>query len=204
MTRRKLVCRSSSRVTGGLVGIGITVAAASVRASASVRAAKTSQLQEAEATSALLLNQFGLAVLMIIICAVIHILLTHVIIKGYHNDALRRWMRRSTFRQVMIIALAALITFIAMAMQILAWALLYLQIGALNTMEKALYFSGVSFTTLGYGDVTLQPHYRVLGSFEALVGILMAGWSTALLVAGIQKIIAIRRDSRQTDSNRPL
>jgi voltage-gated potassium channel Kch len=81
---------------------------------------------------------------------------------------------------------------------------LYLQIGALNTLEKSLYFSTVSFTTLGYGDVTLQPHYRVLGSFEALVGILMAGWSTALLVAGIQKIIAMRRDSRQTDPRRPF
>lgn len=127
MTRRKLMCRWSSRVTGGLVGMGITAAAASVRASASERAAETSQLQEAEATSALLLSQFGLAVLMIIICAVIHILLTTVIIKAYHHDELRRWMTRSTFRQVMIIALAALITFIAMAMQILAWALLYLQ-----------------------------------------------------------------------------
>ncbi|MFQ6538051.1 MULTISPECIES: potassium channel family protein [Aphanothece] len=183
---------------GGLAGIGITMGAGSLRAS------ENSELQEVEVTSALLLSQFGLAVVMIFICTVIHILLTTVIIAGNHNEKLRRWMARSTLRQVVVIALAALITFVAMAVEIVAWALLYLQLGALSDVEKALYFSAVSFTSLGYGDVTLQSHYRLLGSFEALVGILMAGWSAALLVAVSQKIIAMRRDSHQTDPSRPF
>jgi hypothetical protein len=181
----------------GLLGFALTAGAASAVAP------EASLLQKAEATSALLLSQFALAMVMILVCAAIHIMLTALVIKGYHNNTLRGWMGRSTLNQVLVIALAALITFFAMAMQILLWALLYLWLGALSSLEKALYFSSVSFTTLGYGDVTLESHYRVLGSFEALVGILMAGWSTALLVAVSQRVIAMRKDSRQSDPRKP-
>jgi hypothetical protein len=181
----------------GLLGFGLTAGAASaVELEASL-------LEKAEVTSALLLGQFALATVMILVCAVIHIMLTAIVIKGYHNKMLRCWMGRSTVNQVVIIALAALITFVAMAMEILAWAILYLWLGALNSLEKALYFSTVSYTSLGYGDVTLESHYRVLGSFEALVGILMAGWSTALLVAVSQRVIAMRKGSRQPHPGEP-
>lgn len=190
MARRKRKFTRTSLLKIGSLGLGLTAGAASARET------EASLLQRTEATSALLLSQFVLALVMILVCALIHILLTVIIIKGYHNDRLRRWMISSTLRQVMVIALAALITFVAMALQILAWAVLYLQLGALSSLEKALYFSSVSFTSLGYGDVTLQAHYRLLGSFEALVGILMAGWSTALLVAVSQKVIAMRKDFR--------
>lgn len=178
---------------GGLLGFGLTAGgAAAVQLPASA-------LQRAAFTSVQLISQVALAILMVLVCAVIHVLLTAVIIKGYHHDALRRWMIRSTLRQVVVIAMAAGITFLAMALEILAWALLYLRVGALNSLETALYFSSVSFTSLGYGDVTLQPHFRLLGSLEALVGILMAGWSTALLVAVSQKVIAMRQHQHASE-----
>jgi hypothetical protein len=197
MAHRKRDSTTSSLLKSGLLGFGLTAGAASAME------LDASLLQKAEVTTALLLSQFALATGMILVCAVIHIMLTAIVIKGYHNKMLRRWMGRSTVNQVVIIALAALITFIAMVLEILAWAILYLRLGALNSLEKALYFSTVSFTSLGYGDVTLESHYRVLGSFEALVGILMAGWSTALLVAVSQKVIAMRKDTQQPHLGEP-
>lgn len=197
MTRRRRGSSPKPLLLGGLVGLGILAEALAMRG------LQAQSLQQSEATSALLLSQFGLALVMILICTVIHILLTTVILLGYHNVKLRRWVVKSLLRQVAIIALAALITFVALVGQVLAWALLYLQLGALTDVEKALYFSTVSFTSLGYGDVTLQPHYRLLGSFEALVGILMAGWSAALLVTVTQKVIAMRRDSHPNHSSEP-
>jgi len=52
---------------------------------------------------------------------------------------------------------------------------------ALHTPESALYYSASTFTTLGFGDITLSPQWRLLGSFAATNGLLMFGWSTAFL-----------------------
>lgn len=187
---------ASFLLTVGLSAVGIT--AGTTLASP----LQSTLLQKAELTSALLLGQLALAMVMVVVCAMVHVLLTALIIRAYHSDQLRRWMIRSTLRQVTVIALAALATFVAMALEILAWTLLYLRLGALSSLEKALYFSSVAFTSLGYGDVTLQAPYRILGSLEALVGILMAGWSTALLVAVSQKVIVMRKDARPPQAPR--
>jgi hypothetical protein len=46
----------------------------------------------------------------------------------------------------------------------------------------------VTFTTLGYGDVTLGESWRLLGSFEAANGTIMFGWTTALIVAVVHRV----------------
>jgi hypothetical protein len=77
------------------------------------------------------------------------------------------------------------------ALQITIWAIAYvalLPIGELQTMEEAIYFSFVTFTTLGYGDITLSEGWRLLSGIEALSGILLIGWTTALLFAVVQRI----------------
>lgn len=61
------------------------------------------------------------------------------------------------------------------------WALAYLAVGALADLDTALYFSVVSFTTVGYGDVLLAPNWRILGSIEAANGFLLFGWSAAFI-----------------------
>jgi len=75
--------------------------------------------------------------------------------------------------------------------QILLWAFALLrldQAGELQTLEKAVYFSFVTFTTLGYGDITLSEGWRILSGIEALNGILLVGWTTAMLFAAVQKV----------------
>ena len=67
----------------------------------------------------------------------------------------------------------------------LVWALFLVQVGALPNLETAAYFSLTSYTTVGYGDVVLPEHWRLLGPIEAAVGVLMLGWSTGILVAVI-------------------
>jgi len=70
------------------------------------------------------------------------------------------------------------------------WAAFYRVSGLLPEFETAVYFSITSYTTVGYGDVVLPPPWRVLGPIEAAVGILMFGWSTAMIVTAITKIAA--------------
>ena len=58
----------------------------------------------------------------------------------------------------------------------------------LPDMETAYYFSMVTFTTLGYGDVVLASHWRTLASIQAANGVIIFGWTTALIFYLIQQI----------------
>lgn len=70
------------------------------------------------------------------------------------------------------------------------WALLFMALpaqGGLNSLHEALYFSMVTFTTLGYGDITLNADWQLLAGVEGMVGIVVFGLTTALLFAVIQR-----------------
>ena len=79
------------------------------------------------------------------------------------------------------------------AVEIAVWALFYAWSGCLPDAESAFYFSGVTYATIGYGDLLLQQPWRMLGPVEGLTGILMCGLSTALFFAFFVKIVETRR-----------
>ncbi|WP_298864341.1 ion channel [uncultured Sulfitobacter sp.] len=62
------------------------------------------------------------------------------------------------------------------------WAALYMALGLFTGLEPALYFSIASFTTVGYGDVVLDPEWRLLAGMTATHGLLTFGLFTAFLV----------------------
>jgi hypothetical protein len=63
------------------------------------------------------------------------------------------------------------------------YAVLFRALGEFATFEQALYFSTVSFSTLGYGDLTLSAPWRVLGAIEGVNGLVLIAWSTAFLMS---------------------
>lgn len=87
----------------------------------------------------------------------------------------------------LIIVLFVLFMFLAVIADVWLWAAVYMAIGAVPTFEEALYFSTVSFTTIGYGDVVLGREWRLLASFEGANGMIIFGWTTALVIAVIQR-----------------
>lgn len=60
--------------------------------------------------------------------------------------------------------------------------------GVLPDLESSAYYSLLTYTTVGYGDVVLSKPWRLMGTSEALVGILMTAWSTALLIGVISAV----------------
>jgi len=64
----------------------------------------------------------------------------------------------------------------------------YYFVDAFKDWNTSFYFSLVSYATVGYGDVTLPEHWRLIGGVEGLVGALMVGWSVAVLVAVLQRL----------------
>lgn len=76
----------------------------------------------------------------------------------------------------------------AHAVEIWIWAAVYDFSGAVVGIGDALYFSAVTFTTLGYSDSLLDEKWRMLAGMESLSGFVLIGWSTAYLVAASTRI----------------
>jgi voltage-gated potassium channel Kch len=69
------------------------------------------------------------------------------------------------------------------------WAIFYSYKRCFADFNTSLYFSLITYTTVGYGDVVLRDkEWRLLAGLEALTGSLMLCWSTVILVQVITKI----------------
>jgi Ion channel len=79
--------------------------------------------------------------------------------------------------------------------EILVWAFLYTLRGAMPDFTTSAYFSAVTYTTTGYGDLVLPKEWRLVGGVEALTGILMCGLSTGLFFAVFTDVFGINRRS---------
>jgi hypothetical protein len=102
---------------------------------------------------------------------------------GAQQRATRRHLVLGLFRTSMVLVLLLLGTII----QMLVWAVLYRLIGLFESVEEALYFSGVTFTSLGYGDLVIKGHFRFLAPIEAATGLMMFAIVTAVLIAVIEQ-----------------
>ncbi len=76
--------------------------------------------------------------------------------------------------------------------EIAVWALFFLWAGCLPDAESAFYFSGVTYATVGYGDLVLPQPWRMLGPLEGLTGILMCGLSTGFFFAIFARLLGAR------------
>jgi hypothetical protein len=83
--------------------------------------------------------------------------------------------------------------------EIAVWALFYWWQDCLPDAESAFYFSGVTYTTVGYGDLVLPLEWRLLGPVEALTGILMCGLSTGFFFAVVSKLFLAAKSTAAQD-----
>jgi hypothetical protein len=65
--------------------------------------------------------------------------------------------------------------------EIAIWSLAYALVGAAHQGSDLLYFAFVNYTTLGYGDVVPVQRWRLLGPMTTMNGVLLFGWSTAVI-----------------------
>jgi hypothetical protein len=89
----------------------------------------------------------------------------------------------------LFIVLAAWIILLHLS-EISVWALFFYWRDAIVDLQSAFYFSAVTYTTTGYGDIVLPEDWRLTGGVEALTGILMCGWSTGVFMAIVGRLYA--------------
>ncbi|WP_349509949.1 MULTISPECIES: potassium channel family protein [unclassified Bradyrhizobium] len=87
-----------------------------------------------------------------------------------------------------MIATAAVLQ-VAHTLEILAWAWTYGIIQAAAPGSELLYFAFVNYTTLGYGDITPVREWRLIGPLTAMNGVLLFGWSAAILFEVLRKTL---------------
>jgi len=95
---------------------------------------------------------------------------------------------------------SVLLMFGATVIEVAVWAKTYLLLGAISGTEPALYFSTLTFTSLGFGDIVLDESWRLLASLQAANGIILFGWTTALAFAVLRSVY-ISRWNRQPIEN---
>ena len=119
-----------------------------------------------------------------------------VIVQSLGTLAMIHWLARvrQVFESPYVVRRVGLLlgvfTFIVLLhlIQITLWAAVFWREGELPTLEKAVYFSTTTYTTVGFGDVVLGPGWRVLAGIEGLTGIILVGWSTAFVFAIVDRM----------------
>ena len=129
-----------------------------------------------------LLIQFAVSSVMVVFCVVIHGLGLFGLNRAMRTETSIERLKRidplsprgTAFTLGVVIAMLAL-----HGIEIWLFALAYMVLGAIPQLEPALYFSTISYSTVGYSDVHISPEWRLLGAFESVLGIFLLGWSTA-------------------------
>jgi len=132
-----------------------------------------------------MLAKLLVALLLMALCVVIHALGLTAAVRQLRRHALSQpasFMRSVT----MLIAIAGW-AIVLHLLQIGVWAHFYALEHGMPDLPTALYFSAVTYTTTGYGDLVLPPEWRLVGGVEALTGILMCGLSTGFFFAVLLK-----------------
>jgi hypothetical protein len=107
---------------------------------------------------------------------------------------LRSWLRRRaqppSSRFAIVKTLLRMVWWLILLhlAEITIWALFYQWRRCLPNLEAAFYFSGVTYTTIGYGDLVLAKPWRLLAPLEGLVGVLMCGLSTGYFFVVVNRI----------------
>jgi hypothetical protein len=139
--------------------------------------------------------QIGIGAALIVLTILIHAVAMRSAfrVRGWaHSEG---WNMPSAGKITFLTAAFVLLMFMAAMLEALAWAWTYVAVGAFEGLEPAFYFSLVAFTTVGFGDVVLDPSWRVLSAIEAANGVMVFGWTTALIFWFVQRQVQSTRNA---------
>ena len=101
--------------------------------------------------------------------------------RAHHLAALS--LRSMVFTLALVIGL-----FTLHGIEIWLYAFLYKALGAVDTLETAVYFSTISYAGIGFDDRSIEPAWRLVAAIEGINGLLLLGWSTAFFVTIVARL----------------
>jgi len=100
-------------------------------------------------------------------------------------------------KTIYVISMIMVILFIGHLVQVAIWAVLFMSVGEFSDFLTAYYHSMVNFASLGYGDIVMSEHWRLLGAIESCIGVLMFGVSAGAMLSIMSYIL--KHDIRLKD-----
>lgn len=124
------------------------------------------------------------------LCCIVHVALLGLLVYGLrHVDrAVENW--HAVLRNFSVLAVSLLVIVFSHTLQVWLWAASLIDQDQIADWSTALYFTLVTYTSLGYGDVILPPASRLFGAFASVTGLLAFGMSTAILVAVMTRLLS--------------
>jgi hypothetical protein len=107
----------------------------------------------------------------------------------------RKTMRHPSLSLIGIMIVTASVLMAAHASEVMVWALAYRLVDVAPDGTNLVYFAFVNYTTLGYGDVVPVQKWQLLGPATAMNGVLLFGWSTAVIFEVLRR--AMLQTSRE-------
>jgi NADH:ubiquinone oxidoreductase subunit 6 (subunit J) len=143
-----------------------------------------------------MLSKLLFAWLLAALCVIVHAMGITTLLR-WVNHAVARMQARFWSSTWMLVRTATWIILLSL-IEITVWAFFYAWDHGMPDLSSALYFSAVTYTTTGYGDLVLPNEWRLVGAVEALTGILMCGWSAAYFFAVVSRMNERRLKPKQT------
>ena len=140
-----------------------------------------------------LFAQFAVATLLVVLCLVIHGLVLFNLSRVMRGESALEQMRHIrplSPRGAGFTLLVVLTMFALHGFEIWIFALSYWLLGAVQGLEGALYFSTISYSTVGFSDTHILQQWRLVGAFESILGVFLLGWSTAFFFRMLSRIEA--------------
>ena len=97
---------------------------------------------------------------------------------------------RQSLRLIAVMIATVSVLMAAHFAEVFVWSFTYKLVGVAPAGTDLIYFAFVNYTTLGYGDVTPLEHWHLLGPMTAMNGVLLFGWSTAVIFQVLRKAMA--------------
>ena len=144
-----------------------------------------------------MLDQFFWTILLTTTTVALHMVYSYYAFRYMRNRHVRAipHFGEIPHRLLLVVGSVVLLLFLH-CMETMLWAAYYVKSGSLSDFATALYFSMLSYATIGYGDIVLPAQERLVGAMEGMVGTMMSGWSVALIVAILQATGPLRQDAR--------
>jgi hypothetical protein len=101
--------------------------------------------------------------------------------------ASERATSRQSLRLIAVMIATVSVLMAAHIAEVIVWSFAYAIVGVAPPGTDLIYFAFVNYTTLGYGDVTPLQRWHLLGPMTAMNGVLLFGWSTAVIFAVLRK-----------------
>ena len=122
---------------------------------------------------------------------VIHALFMTAVVRSSQATAVKAASRPNLLLIAVMVATVSVLM-AAHVCEVIVWSLAYGLVDAAPADTDFLYFAFSNYTTLGYGDVLPVERWRLLGPMTAMNGMLLFGWSTAVIFEVLWKAMAIK------------